>query len=61
MKVGGTLSYTNQEENIVDQSDAVPRQIVEDFPFLPVKFPSGAYANNRDYPNAEGSLALYTD
>ncbi len=57
MKVGGTLSYTNQEENIVDQSDAVPRQIVEDFPFLPVKYPNGAFANNRDYPNAEGSFS----
>ena len=57
MKVGGTLSYTNQEENIVDQSDAVPRQIVEDFPFLPVKYPDGTYANNRDYPNAEGSFS----
>lgn len=57
MKVGGTLSYTNQEENIVDQSDAVPRQIVEDFPFLPVQYPNGTYANNRDYPNAEGSFS----
>lgn len=57
MKVGGTLSYTNQEENIVDQSDAVPRQIVEDFPFLPVRYPNGTFANNRDYPNAEGSFS----
>ncbi|MEO6915897.1 MAG: TonB-dependent receptor [Chitinophagaceae bacterium] len=57
IKVGGTLSYTNQEENIVDQSDAVPRQIVEDFPFLPVKYADGTYANNRDYPNAEGSFS----
>lgn len=57
MKVGGTISYTNQEENIVDQSDAVPRQIVEDFPFLPVKYADGTYANNRDYPNAEGSMS----
>ncbi len=57
MKVGGTLSYTNQEENIVDQSDAVPRQIVEDFPFLPVRYADGTFANNRDYPNAEGSFS----
>jgi len=57
MKVGGTLSYTNQEENIVDQSDAVPRQIVEDFPFLPVRYADGTFANNRDYPNAEGSMS----
>jgi TonB-linked SusC/RagA family outer membrane protein len=57
MKVGGTMSYTNQEENIVDQSDAVPRQIVEDFPFLPVRYADGTFANNRDYPNAEGSMS----
>jgi TonB-dependent starch-binding outer membrane protein SusC len=57
LKVGGTLSYTNQEENIVDQSDAVPRQIVEDFPFLPVKYADGTWANNRDYPNAEGTMS----
>ncbi len=56
VKVGGTLSYTNQEENIVDQSDAVPRQIVEDFPFMPVKYADGTWADNRNYPNAEGSF-----
>ena len=55
LKVGGTLSYTNQDENLVDQSDQVARSIVEDFPFLPVKYPdNGLYADNRDYPNAEG-------
>jgi TonB-linked SusC/RagA family outer membrane protein len=54
LKVGGTLSYTNQTENIVDQSDEVPRSIVEDFPFLPVRYSDGKYADNRDYPNAEG-------
>jgi TonB-linked SusC/RagA family outer membrane protein len=57
LKVGGTMSYTNQEENIVDQSDAVPRQIVEDFPFLPVRYADGTFANNRDYPNAEGTMS----
>ncbi len=35
-KIGGTLSYNNQTENLVDINDAVARQIVEDFPFLPV-------------------------
>lgn len=57
LKVGGTLSYGNQSENIVDQSDAVPRQIVEDFPFLPVRYEDGTFADNRDYPNAEGSFS----
>ncbi|RYY29576.1 MAG: TonB-dependent receptor [Chitinophagaceae bacterium] len=54
LKVGGTLSYNNQEENIIDQSDQVNRSIVEDFPFLPVKYEDGTWADNRNYPNAEG-------
>ncbi len=52
--MGGTLNYNNQQENIVDQSDQVPRSIVEDFPFLPVKYLDGTWADNRNYPNAEG-------
>ncbi|MDH5380033.1 MAG: TonB-dependent receptor, partial [Cyclobacteriaceae bacterium] len=55
LKVGGTLSYNNQTENLVDVSDAVARQIVEDFPFLPVKYDDGTFADNRDYPFAEGT------
>lgn len=57
LKVGGTLSYNNQNENLVDISDAVARQIVEDFPFLPVKYEDGTFANNRDYPYAEGTMS----
>ncbi|MCC7526852.1 MAG: TonB-dependent receptor [Chitinophagaceae bacterium] len=56
LKVGGTLSYNNQKENIVDQSDQVPRSIVEDFPFMPVKYDDGTWADNRNYPNAEGRM-----
>lgn len=57
LKVGGTLSYNNQSENLVDMTDQVGRQIVEDFPFLPVRYADGTYANNRDYPNAEGTMS----
>ncbi len=57
LKIGGTLSYNNQTENLVDINDAVARQIVEDFPFLPVKYADGTYANNRDYPQAEGTMS----
>lgn len=56
LKVGGTLSYNFQEENIVDQSDQAPRSIVEDFPFMPVKYEDGTWADNRNYPNAEGRM-----
>jgi TonB-linked SusC/RagA family outer membrane protein len=56
-KIGGTLSYTSQTENLVDINDAVARQIVEDFPFMPVKYADGTFANNRDYPFAEGTMS----
>ncbi len=59
LKVGGTLSYNNQTENLVDINDAVARQMVEDFPFLPVRYENGTFANNRDYPQAEGSMSSY--
>jgi TonB-linked SusC/RagA family outer membrane protein len=57
LKVGGSLNYNNQSENLVDTGDAVARQIVEDFPFLPVKYEDGTFANNRDYPFAEGTMS----
>lgn len=55
LKIGGTLSYNSQTENLVDVSDAVARQIVEDFPFLPVQYENGTFADNRDFPFAEGT------
>lgn len=57
LKVGGTLAYNNQVERLADINDAVARQIVEDFPFLPVKYADGTYANNRDFPFAEGTFS----
>lgn len=57
LKIGGTLTYNNQTENLVDINDAVARQIVEDFPFLPVKYEDGTFANNRDFPFAEGTMS----
>jgi TonB-linked SusC/RagA family outer membrane protein len=57
LKISGTLSYNNQSDRLVDVNDAVARQIVEDFPFLPVKYADGTFANNRDYPLAEGTMS----
>jgi TonB-dependent starch-binding outer membrane protein SusC len=57
LKVGGTLSYNNQQENIVDQGTGglnSVRMITESFPFLPVKYPNGKWADNANYPDAEG-------
>lgn len=57
LKIGGTLSYNNQEENIVDQGTGglnSVRMITEAFPFLPVKYPDGSWAENWQYPGAEG-------
>ena len=59
LKIGGSLSYNNQTENLADTNDQVPRRMVEDYPFYPVKHTGGPleglYANNRDYPFAEGT------
>ena len=57
LKVGGTVAYNLQTERLSDINDAVSRQIVEDFPFLPTKYADGTYANNRDFPFAEGTMS----
>lgn len=57
IKVGGSLNYTNQEENLVDVGTGglnAVRMITEAFPFLPVKYPNGSWADNVNYPGAEG-------
>ena len=48
LKVGGSLSYNSQEENIL--SDGAFRQQTEAFPMLPVKFPDGTWGDNRSIP-----------
>ena len=53
LKVGGTLNYLTQKENLVDFDYLPMREIAESFPFLPVKYPDDTWADNRDYPNAE--------
>ncbi|MEK6478419.1 TonB-dependent receptor [Catalinimonas sp. 4WD22] len=55
LTVGTSLSYNYQTENNVDYNDQIPRRMVEDFPFLPVYYSDGTYADNRDYPFAEGT------
>jgi TonB-dependent starch-binding outer membrane protein SusC len=57
LKVGGSLGYNNQEENLVDVGTGGlngVRMITEGFPFLPVKYPDGTWAENYNYPGAEG-------
>ena len=57
MKVGGSLNYTNQEENLVDIGTGglnSVRMITESFSFLPVRYPDGTWADNQNYPGAEG-------
>jgi TonB-linked SusC/RagA family outer membrane protein len=57
LKVGGSLTYANQEENLVDIGTGglnSVRMITESFPFLPVKYADGTWADNQNYPGAEG-------
>ncbi|RBL88306.1 SusC/RagA family TonB-linked outer membrane protein [Chitinophaga flava] len=67
LRVGGSLSYNNQQENLVDIGTGglnSVRMITEALPFLPVKFADGSWANNKLYPGAEGGsnpVQLLTD
>lgn len=58
LKVGGTLSYTDQKEAQVDPLGAggiiAMRQVLEALPIIPVKYDDGSWAGNEDYPGMEG-------
>ncbi|HEY9046744.1 MAG TPA: TonB-dependent receptor [Ohtaekwangia sp.] len=58
LKIGGTLGYNNQEENIVDFGTGglnSVRMITEALPILPVQYPNGVYSHNKNYsPSMEG-------
>lgn len=58
LKVGGTLSYTDQKESQVDPLGAggiiAMRQVLEALPIIPVKYDDGSWAGNEDYPGMEG-------
>jgi TonB-linked SusC/RagA family outer membrane protein len=57
LKIGGSIAYNSQEENLVDQGTGglnSVRMITEAFPFMPVKFADGSWGDNYLYPGAEG-------
>lgn len=58
LKVGGSLGYNNQEENIVDSGTGglnAVRMITEALPILPVRYPDGTLSHNKNYsPSIEG-------
>lgn len=58
LQVGGSLSYTHQNDKQVDQLGGggitTMRQVLEALPIIPVRYPDGSWASNRDYPGMEG-------
>ncbi len=58
IKVGGSLGYNDQNENQVDPLGGggiiAMRQVLEELPIIPVKYPDGRWAGNEDYPGMEG-------
>ncbi|MBL0744115.1 TonB-dependent receptor [Chryseolinea sp. Jin1] len=58
LKVGGSLGYNNQQENIVDFGTGglnSVRMITEALPILPVRYPDGSFSHNKNYsPSMEG-------
>lgn len=58
LKVGGSLSYNDQNESQVDPLGGggiiSMRQVLEALPIIPVKYPDGRWGGNEDYPGMEG-------
>lgn len=58
IKVGGSLGYNDQKENQVDPLGGggiiAMRQVLEELPIIPVKYPDGRWGGNEDYPGMEG-------
>ena len=58
LKVGGSLSYNDQNESQVDPLGGggiiAMRQVLEALPIIPVKYPDGRWGGNEDYPGMEG-------
>lgn len=52
-KVGGSLSYNDQNERHIEDV-WVGRNMVENLPIVPVKYPDGSWGGNSDYPGMEG-------
>ena len=58
LKVGGSLGYNDQNESQIDPLGAggiiAMRQVMEELPIIPVKYPDGRWGGNEDYPGMEG-------
>ncbi|MBF9255088.1 TonB-dependent receptor [Pontibacter sp. 172403-2] len=58
LRVGGTLSYNDQNERQIDLLGeggiTAMRQVLEALPIIPVKYPDGTWGGNEDYPGMEG-------
>ena len=58
LRVGGSLSYTDQNEKQIDELGGggitTIRQVLEALPIIPVRYDDGSWASNRDYPGMEG-------
>ena len=58
LRVGGSLSYNDQNEKQVDQLGGggitTMRQVFEALPIIPVRYSDGSWGSNLDYPGMEG-------
>ncbi len=58
LKIGGSLSYNDQNEKQIDQLGGggitTMRQVFEALPIIPVRYEDGTFGSNIDYPGMEG-------
>ncbi|MFD2874262.1 SusC/RagA family TonB-linked outer membrane protein [Mucilaginibacter ximonensis] len=58
LKVGGSVNLVSSRQRMVTDGNGglnVPRDVVEEVPILPVRYPDGTYANNYDIAGLEGA------
>ena len=58
LKVGGSISLIASRQRMVSDGNGglnVPRDVIEEVPILPVKYPDGSWANNYDIDGLEGA------
>jgi len=58
LKVGGSVNLVASRQRMVTDGNGglnVPRDVIEEVPILPIRYPNGTYANNYDIDGLEGA------
>lgn len=58
LRIGGSINLASSRQRLVTDGNGglnVPRDVTEEVPILPIRYPNGTYANNYDIAGLEGA------